>query len=256
MKNRMLIVFIGIFLSFSLIACNQKAEEPINESSITIDEQISSIEEPIDELENPEDIMSQFWEYMEESSVQSISEINPPLFDSGIKGEFFTEDATYRYESKFEFYDELADSVELSMKKMYEGEKGNVFHLTIKYDEDFTGRDCYGWDRCDLGYFYVMNDFIYVIYDIKTDAIPVEEQFLKDGKLVYISENLLNQYKDNMKDNDYIEWKDGDCIYHYYNDQVETCFYLRLMFSKDKVLKYYLAGFGASSEEIELKLPQ
>jgi hypothetical protein len=128
--------------------------------------------------------------------------------------------------------------------------EGNVYSLTIDYDEDCPNRFYWGiTDRFDLGTIYVTEDKIYLITEC--DFVPTEEDFLDSGYIICSTENSeINNEGEVVK-----IVNDGDvCTCSVYNELTESGFYMEYEWTKGEGLTHIRTGYGAEGDPIDIEL--
>lgn len=170
---------------------------------------------------------------------------------------FFPDKTNKEYNAKFTFLDtSLPDNIKLTISEVLCFESGVLYELRIDCDNDFSGRDNNGWDRFQIGYFYVQEKVIYLLrgQDI-IESIKSEEDIIKLGTIVCQNEEMEDTlHADELGWHEYILVNDNQCEYHSYNNLTETGFYESFTWEYGKGLVEYRSGFGAESEGIELQL--
>ncbi len=170
---------------------------------------------------------------------------------------FFPDKKSKEYDAKFTFLDtSLPDNINLTIVEVLCFESGVLYELRIDCDNDFSGRDNNGWDRFQIGYFYVQEKMIYLLrgQDI-IESIKSEEDIIKLGTIVCQNEEMEDTlHADELGWHEYILVNDNQCEYHSYNNLTETGFYESFTWEYGKGLVEYRSGFGAEREGIELQL--
>ena len=176
---------------------------------------------------------------------------------------FFPKDlytAKYNIQSNLDVLDTQKE-IELMIIPMENSESGTIYELRIDCDEEFHGRDYFGWDRCSLGYFYVQDDKIYYIGHLDTGkeivGVTSEEEFIEKGSIVCQDEELKDPLSEDEKGWHEYLLVDGDRReYHRYSNLVETGYYENFVWERGKGLVVYISGWGAERDSINLSLIQ
>lgn len=165
--------------------------------------------------------------------------------------EYFFSDISDEHEYDVtEFLYEDIDSVSVDVSLVSSFANGNVYSITIDY-EDCPERYFMGTtDRFDLGLFYVTADEIYMIYP-SVDDISSEEEYLSKGVLVCSAND-----SDETVDGEHRRIvNEGDsCTFYSSNTLTESGFYYSYTWTKGKGLSFYRSGYGAEGDPIEITL--
>lgn len=158
------------------------------------------------------------------------------------------------YDASFLFYEdiEFPEQVELIYEMIEENEEGSLFLVTIDMDDEFSGRDYYGHDRMKLGYFYTTDSIVYYMDELEMDEEITINKIIMEGKIIYAEKEIYESLGIVYEENDYLEFDNGNCIHHYFNDLVETGYYRTIVWNKEQGLIMFKNGFGAMSESISL----
>jgi hypothetical protein len=183
--------------------------------------------------------------------VQTIETDRNPFF-------FLNDVSKARYKSRFTFFSEdtLPNEMELLVTEVLNFENGILYELRLDYDKDFDNRHLFGWDRFQLGYFYVQKDKIIMIRGINVlDKIKSEEDIFKECNIVCQEKEHNDALGENEKGwHEYILADGNRREYHGYNTLTETGFYEMFIWEEGKGLVEYKSGFGAEKDDIELQL--
>ncbi len=172
---------------------------------------------------------------------------------------FFGSEQRISYTSEFTFSsaDYLPDKVVLAVTELLSFDNGVLYEMKIDYNIDFPGRIDYEWDRFHLGYFYVLNDKIYMLRgDHILDEIKSEDYIVSNGELVCQNEELADPNADVKGMHKYILVNGDRREYHSYNDLTETGFYETFIWQSDVGLVNYRSGYGAAKDGIVLLIDQ
>lgn len=177
--------------------------------------------------------------------------------DVSLNNEFFFQDLQpVHYKANFSFITDtpLPDKVELFINEVLRFKNGILYELKIAYDEDFSGRIYYDWDRFHLGYFYIQKDKILLLREPDIlNKIKTEEDIILYSTVVCQNEELKDALKEEEKGfHQYILINGNKKEYHSYNNLVETGFYETFIWEKGVGLVSYRSGFGAEKDGIEL----
>lgn len=175
------------------------------------------------------------------------------------KNEFFFEDISQEknYNVRHSFFSEIPPelSLQITMESQYEG--GNLYKIRCDFTEDFPERYESGTDRLSLGYFYVQNNTntIYRICEenMTDEVMKSEEDIIFVGSVVCQEEELEDILS--ADERGLHEWiiVDADLReYHSYNNLTETGFYEQFIWKRGHGLVYYVSGYGAEKDMIEL----
>lgn len=158
------------------------------------------------------------------------------------------------YDSNFLFYEdiEFPEQVELMYETINKDEEGILYLIRIDMNEEFSGRDYYGHDRTKLGYFYVTDAIVYFVDELDVDSEMTIEKIKSEGRIIYAEQDYYESLEITESENDYLEFVDNNCIYHYFNNSVETGYYRTVGWNKEQGLIMFRNGFGALSESISL----
>lgn len=167
---------------------------------------------------------------------------------------FFPEDENaLQYSLETTLQDGLPKETQLLLTRVAVGSEGVLYHIKIDIDMEFAARYCYGWDRFDLGYFYVTDTAVYRIENEETATAFREEELQKVGTIVCQKTGKEDPVEGQEGWHEYIEVQDNICEFHGYNDLTETGFYEAFIWEDGKGLIEYRSGFGAMRDGISLE---
>lgn len=171
--------------------------------------------------------------------------INPYFFPDNIMQ---TEEGI-RFQVKTEGR-EVLDIAKLYVYEEKVFDDGTLYNIVVKYDTD---QGC-----IDLGCFYVRNDKIYLIQDIKLDTALSERGLTEKGIVICQPEPQKEDWMERGKKgwHEDIRIVDDRCIFQRYNDLKESEYdgnYEYFTWEKGKGLTEYRRGHG-ESEEICLQM--
>ncbi|SKB58709.1 hypothetical protein SAMN06296386_102316 [Lachnospiraceae bacterium] len=215
----------------------------MEESDAESDETVFSTEVESEEAEEAEETEGS------ESPVEDDKEPevkNPYFFQNG--------NAEYKYAVKHLIdmdNQEGLSEVPVKVEKCESYNDGDVYSIRILYDK-FDGNAVYDPEtRMNVGTFYVTKDKIYLL--MYRDDIPSEDEFLKDGIVVY-SETDSSEILESENEQVEIE-HDGDiCTCRMWSTVGESGFYYTYEWTKGKGLTLFRSGYGAEGEPIEISL--
>lgn len=151
---------------------------------------------------------------------------------------------------------DLPDRMDLLVTNIASYPDGNLYELRLDYNNEFPCRSYDGWDRRDLGYFYVEENLIYRIKEDEADDIDTwSEEELKSKGTIVCQESPLED-KLGIDESGFHEAIDIDgnfCIYKSYYNNVETDFYESFTWEKGKGLVNYYSGYGAQSFHLDIR---
>lgn len=172
---------------------------------------------------------------------------------------------------------EIPDELDLLITPVADYPNGNLYGLWLDWKNNYFEQTEYdGWDRRNLGYFYVEEDSIYRVRVIteefsplfdpastsaRTDAITEdedittwnEEDFKSKGSLVCQNNPMEDKLDKKVKGfHESIEIDNNNSIYKSYYNRVETDFYENFIWERGKGLVHYWSGYGAASMHIEI----
>lgn len=133
--------------------------------------------------------------------------------------------------------------------------KGDLYELRLDYENEFSSRDYDGWDRRNLGYFYVEENLIYRVKENEADGICTwsEEELKNTGTIVCQESPLEDKLGEEARGfHETIDIDGNFCIYKSYYNNVETDFYEGFIWEKGKGLVNYYSGYGAQSFYLEI----
>ena len=158
------------------------------------------------------------------------------------------------FDSSFLFIDDIdmLEQVELIYETVEEDEDGSLYLIRIDYDEDFIARDYYGHDRTRLGYFYVTDAIVYFVDELDVDSEMTIDTVKLQGKIIYAEQEYYETLGIIAKENDYLEFANGNCIYHYYTQDDENGYYRTVGWNKEQGLVMFRNGFGALRDSIAI----
>lgn len=188
-------------------------------------------------------------------SLQRISELDEkaPVVESD-ESEYRNEYFPYKDSMNLEYsviklFEEDASVVPVNVELLDTYEEGDVYRITIEY-EDVPERYYWGvTDRYNLGTFYVTDNTIYVL-DEREDT-PTEEEFLSSGLVVCADED---SQQDINGEEITLKHEGDDCIFSRHNTLIESGYYISYRWVKGKGLAYIRSGYGAEGDPIEISL--
>lgn len=263
MKKNVFILIIGLLVLISLITGIYIGRNVNSTNGQIIDTQTSySVVE----------VNTEMAEYVRIEYENGKNSWNIEITDA-IKGKeenpyFFPKDlhtAKYNIRSNLDML-ETKHEIELMIIPVESSESGTIYELRLDCDEEFRGRNYYGWDRCSLGYFYVQDDKIYYIGHLyigqlytgkEIASIISEEGLMEKGVVVCQEEGLEDPLSEDEKGwHEYLLADGNRREYHGYNNLVETGYYENFIWEKGKGLVEYVSGWGAERDSINLSLIQ
>lgn len=152
---------------------------------------------------------------------------------------------------------DLPNKMDLLINHIESYPKGDLYELRLDYEQEFSSKNYDGWDRRNLGYFYVEGNLIYRVKENEADEICTwSEEELKNSGTIVCQESPLED-KLGVEARGFHETIDIDgnsCIYKSYYNNVETDFYEGFIWEKGKGLVNYYSGYGAQSFYLEIDL--
>ncbi|MGN0496274.1 MAG: hypothetical protein ACI4GW_08635 [Lachnospiraceae bacterium] len=152
---------------------------------------------------------------------------------------------------------DLPDKMNLLITNIASYSNGNLYELRLDYSNEFSCRTYDGWDRRNLGYFYVEYNLIYRIKENEFNEIGTwSEEELKSKGTIVCQESSLED-KLGVEESGFHETIDVDgkiCTYKSYYNNVETDFYEGFIWEKGQGLVNYYSGYGAQSFYLDIKL--
>lgn len=229
-----------------LSACGQgqasDIQSPAEEVSVQVES--SAVASSVDEA------VSVSTEATSEEKAEDVEAETDNTSEDSINEYFFSNISDEHAYDVTEFLYEDIDSVSIDVSLVSSFTNGNVYSITIDY-EDCPGRYYWGIsDRFDLGLFYVTDEEIYMVYP-SVDDISSEEEFLSKGVLVCSAND-----SDETVDGEHRRIvNEGDsCTFYSSNTLTESGFYYSYTWTKGKGLSFYRSGYGAEGDPIEITL--
>ncbi len=234
MKKKIIVILMAMTIAFSAVACTSANTADATSQEASVEATTVETTESADAASSIDSLEAD----LEEKSENSINE----YFFSNISDEHIYDVTEFLYED--------IDSVSVDVSMVSSFTNGNVYSITIDY-EDCPGRYYWGIsDRFDLGLFYVTDEEIYMVYP-SADDISSEEEFLSKGVLVCSAND-----SDETVDGEHRRIvNEGDsCTFYSSNTLTESGFYYSYTWTKGKGLSFYRSGYGAEGDPIEITL--
>ena len=195
-------------------------------------------------------VTSTQWRVEKHSPSDAVPEQTAFFFPTGKNSE------QYRFTTSFYWnHGNMPEVAEVVINEIGRGENGVLYSAKINIDADFEERYSLGFDRFQLGYFYVMRDKIYLIKNQEVvDTFQKEEELIKAGTVVCQEIEKKDSIEGEKGWHEYITVSGDICEFHSYNDLVETGYYEGFAWERGKGLISYWSGFGAGRDSIDLEL--
>ncbi|MCM1553583.1 MAG: hypothetical protein NC092_12955, partial [Butyrivibrio sp.] len=104
-----------------------------------------------------------------------------------------------------------------------------------------------------LGYFYVTSDEIWLLRgEDVLSHIETKDDIISPGTVICAKEGTEDKLGDEKGWHEYLEIREDSCIYHGWNDKVETGFYERFVWKMGEGLVCYISGYGAMRSHLEI----
>lgn len=155
------------------------------------------------------------------------------------------------YKGAFLFNDIIKKDIKLNINEVANLKYGKLIELKLDYIEGVPN------DRLSLGYFYVQKDKIYKISPTQENLkkLKASEEMPNNSSIVCQDQEMIDTLKEDERGwHQYIKVNGNRIEYHSYNNQVETGYFERFTWEKNKGLIFYQSGYGAGRDSIELQL--
>lgn len=234
----------------------QNIEETVQESSNTdVNSNMIEVESnQFDTTQEPSNMKIESGIIEAESNTSEIRNVNiiKPVGISDFIADYFVFDNN-SYDAIWGFIDEIEypEQVKLLIEPIKEIEGENIYFVRVDYDEEFYGRDYYGIDRMDLGYFLVTYDVVYFLTPNVNQEIPTKEEFLDFGHVVLASEDRISEMNIQSTEYESLEWNENRCEFKYVENNANAWFE-HLVWEKDKGLIVVRNGFGVINDTFSL----
>jgi hypothetical protein len=155
------------------------------------------------------------------------------------------------YKGVFLFNNIIEKDIKLNINEVADLKYGKLIELKLDNIEGVPS------ERLSLGYFYVQKDKIYKITPTQEKLKKLKEREEIPNNSFIVCQN--QEMKDTLKEDErgwhqYIKVNENRIEYHSYNNQVETGYFERFTWEKNKGLIFYQSGYGAERDSIELQL--
>ena len=161
-----------------LSACGQGQASDIQSPAEEVSVQVES-----SAVASSDEVVSASTEATSEEKSEDVEAETDNTSEDSINEYFFSNISDEHVYDVTEFLYEDIDSVSIDVSLVSSFTNGNVYSITIDY-EDCPGRYYWGIsDRFELGLFYVTDEEIYMVHP-SVDDISSEEEFLSRGVLV------------------------------------------------------------------------